>query len=223
MPETGYVAVFLIGLLGGTHCVGMCGGIVGALSMGSGGRWSMHLAYNLGRIVSYGLAGAVAGALGAASLHLAGQMPVRLVLYLLANVMLICLGLYLVGVTQALAVTERLGQHLWRHLQPFTRRFLPARTVAQAFPLGLLWGWLPCGLVYSALATALSSGSAERGGLTMLAFGLGTLPNLLLAGMLFSRLQEFTRRPLVRLLSGLLVLGFGLYGLLGVARLAHWM
>ena len=84
----------------------------------------------------------------------------------------------------------------------------------------MLWGWLPCGLVYSALATALSSGSATRGGLVMLAFGLGTLPNLLLAGIVFARLNEFVRRPVVRIASGLLVLGFGLYGLLGWWRLA---
>jgi sulfite exporter TauE/SafE len=87
----------------------------------------------------------------------------------------------------------------------------------------MLWGWLPCGLVYSALATALSAGSPGRGALMMLAFGLGTLPNLLLAGMLLGRLNEFVRRPLVRNASGLLVLGFGLYGLLGVMRLLGWI
>ncbi|KAB2928468.1 MAG: sulfite exporter TauE/SafE family protein [Dechloromonas sp.] len=218
MPDSGYLALFLVGLLGGTHCVGMCGGIVGALSMGAPGRWSMHLAYNAGRIASYVMAGAAAGALGAASLSLEGQMPVRLVLYLLANLMLVALGFYLIGVTRALAFTERAGQHLWRLLQPLTRRFLPARTVAQALPLGLLWGWLPCGLVYSALASSLTAGSAGRGALLMLLFGLGTLPNLLLAGILFSRLNEFVRRPAVRTISGLLVLGFGLYGLLALIR-----
>ncbi|PKO88596.1 MAG: hypothetical protein CVU18_06855 [Betaproteobacteria bacterium HGW-Betaproteobacteria-12] len=218
MPDSGYLALFLVGLLGGTHCVGMCGGIVGALSMGAPGRWSMHLAYNAGRVASYAAAGAAAGMLGAASLSLEGQMPVRLVLYLLANLMLVALGLYLVGVTRALAFTERAGQHLWRRLQPLTRRFLPARTPAQALPLGLLWGWLPCGLVYSALASALTAGSAGRGALLMLLFGLGTLPNLLLAGILFSRLNEFVRRPVVRTMSGLLVLGFGLYGLLALIR-----
>lgn len=218
MPDSGYLALFLVGLLGGTHCVGMCGGIVGALSMGAPGRWSMHLAYNAGRILSYTAAGAAAGALGAASMSLEGQMPVRLVLYLLANLMLVALGLYLLGVTRALAFTERAGQHLWRRLQPLTRRFLPARTVAQALPLGLLWGWLPCGLVYSALASSLTAGSASRGALLMLLFGLGTLPNLLLAGILFARLNEFVRRPVVRTLSGLLVLGFGLYGLLALIR-----
>lgn len=223
MPDTGLIALFLVGLLGGTHCVGMCGGIVGALSMGGPGRWSMHLAYNGGRILSYTLAGALVGALSGASLGVAEQMPVRIALYLLANLMLVALGLYLIGLTGALAVTERLGQHLWRHVQPLTRRFLPARTVSQAFPLGMLWGWLPCGLVYSALASALTTGSAMRGAAMMLAFGLGTLPNLLLAGMLLARLNEFVRRPAVRLLSGLLVLGFGLYGLLGVLRLLGWV
>lgn len=218
MPDSGYLAMFLVGLLGGTHCVGMCGGIVGALSMGAPGRWRMHLAYNAGRILSYTAAGALAGALGAASMSLEGQMPVRLTLYLLANLMLVALGLYLLGVTRALAFTERAGQHLWRRLQPLTRRFLPARSVAQALPLGLLWGWLPCGLVYSALASSLTAGSASRGALLMLLFGLGTLPNLLLAGILFARLNEFVRRPVVRTMSGLLVLGFGVYGLLALIR-----
>ena len=223
MPDSAFLALFLVGLLGGTHCVGMCGGIVGALSMGAPARWSMHLAYNTGRIASYAAAGALAGALGAVSLTLEGQAPVRLVLYLLANLMLVALGLYLLGVTRALAFTERAGQHLWRYIQPLTRRFLPAQTVQQALPLGILWGWLPCGLVYSALTTALSAGSPGRGALLMLAFGIGTLPNLLLAGMLLARLNEFVRRPLVRNASGLLVLGFGIYGLLGVMRLLHWI
>ena len=221
MPDSGYIALFLVGLLGGTHCVGMCGGIVGALSLGAPARWSMLLAYNAGRILSYSAAGAIAGALGAASLGLEGQMPIRLILYFLANLMLVALGLYLLGVTRALAFTERAGQSLWRLLQPLTRRFLPARSMAQAFPLGLLWGWLPCGLVYSALATSLTAGSAGSGALAMLAFGLGTLPNLLLAGIVLARLNEFVRRPAVRIFSGLLVLGFGLYGMLGLTRLLN--
>lgn len=219
MPESSFLALFIVGLLGGTHCVGMCGGIVSALSMGSGGRLSLHLAYNAGRILSYALAGAVAGALGGASMVLAGQLPVRLVLYVLANLMLVALGVYLMGVTRALSFLERAGQSLWRRVQPLTRRFLPARTVAQAFPLGLLWGWLPCGLVYSALVSALTSGSALAGAGMMLAFGLGTLPNLLLAGLLLARLNEFTRKPVLRLTAGLVVSFFGLWGLFTVLRL----
>jgi sulfite exporter TauE/SafE len=219
MPESSYLALFLIGLLGGTHCVGMCGGIVSALSMGAASRPALHLAYNAGRIISYSVAGAIAGALGGASLALSGQLPLRIVLFVLANLMLVALGLYLMGVTRALAFSERFGQKLWRHLQPLSRRFLPARTLAQAFPLGLLWGWLPCGLVYSALVTALVSGSAVNGAALMLAFGLGTLPNLLLAGLLAVRLKAFAAIPAVRFSAGLLVLAFGLWGLFGALRL----
>lgn len=220
MPESSYLALFLIGLLGGTHCIGMCGGIVGALSMGAGSRPLLHLAYNFGRIVSYGAAGSIVGALGGAGLALSGQLPLRIALFVAANLMLVALGLYLMGVTRALAFTERFGQRLWRHLQPLSRRFLPARTVAQAFPLGLLWGWLPCGLVYSALVTALTSGSAVRGAGLMLAFGAGTLPNLLLAGLLVTRLNEYAAKPVVRLSAGMIVLAFGLWGLIQTIGLA---
>ncbi len=221
MPDSAYLALLLIGLLGGTHCIGMCGGIVGALSLGAPARLSLHLAYNVGRMVSYAIAGAIAGALGEASMALSGQLPLRTVLYLLANLMLIALGLYLMGVTRALAFSERFGEQLWRHLQPLSRRYLPARTVVQAFPLGLLWGWLPCGLVYSALATALSSGSAAQGAGLMLAFGIGTLPNLLLAGLLAARLRAYTSRPALRMVAGVVVLGFGVWGLLGLQQLLH--
>lgn len=198
MPDSAFLALFLVGLLGGTHCVGMCGGIVGALSMGGPPRWSLHLAYNLGRILSYGLAGLLVGALGAGSLALSEQLPLRLVLLIFANLMLVALGFYMLGATRVLALTEQWGQRLWRRIQPLGKRFLPARTVGQAFPLGLLWGWLPCGLVYSALATALGAGSALEGGLLMLAFGLGTLPNLLLAGLLLARFRTLVQKPLVR-------------------------
>ncbi len=212
MPETAYFALFLVGLLGGTHCIGMCGGIVSALSMG-GTRLELHLAYNLGRLLSYATAGALAGALGQVSIALAGQWPLRTLLYLLANLMLVALGLYLLGIGQFITLTERQGQRLWQVLQPLSRRFLPARTVGQALPLGMLWGWLPCGLVYSALATALSSGSVARGALLMLAFGIGTLPNLLLAGLLAVRLHAYARKPAIRRLAGVLIGGFGLWGL----------
>ena len=219
MPESVFLALFLVGLLGGTHCVGMCGGIVGALSMGGSQRLSLHLAYNLGRILSYGLAGALVGALGAGSMALSEQLPLRLVLMVFANLMLVALGFYLLGATRVLAVTEQIGQSLWRRIQPLGRRFLPVRSMAQAFPLGLLWGWLPCGLVYSALATALGAGSALEGALLMLAFGLGTLPNLLLAGLLLARFRDLVQKPQVRAVAGLLILAFGLYGLYGALEM----
>lgn len=217
MLETGYLAVFLIGLLGGAHCVGMCGGIVGALTVRMPGQaapgWSVHLAYNFGRLSTYTLLGAAMGAIGSVGMLYDGMLPVQLGLYVLANLMLVALGLYLTGFTRPLAPLERLGQGLWRHVQPLGRRFLPARSAAQALPLGMLWGLIPCGLIYSVLATALVTGSAVRGAALMLAFGLGTLPNLLLAGVLLARFRDVVRNARVRLLSGLLVLGFGLFGL----------
>lgn len=226
MPDSGFIAVFLIGLLGGAHCAGMCGGIVSALSLQVDGArnatvpaWRIHLAYNLGRIASYTLAGAAMGALGSLGLLLEYGLPVQMTLYVVANLLMVALGLYLAGMTQALAFVERGGQRLWRHLQPLTRRFLPVRGVSQALPLGMLWGWLPCGMVYGVLSLALLSGSAWRGGLTMLAFGLGTLPNLMLAGLLLLRFRRLVQARALRLTSGLLVLGFGAWGLLHATTL----
>jgi sulfite exporter TauE/SafE len=222
LPETGYIAVFLVGLLGGTHCMAMCGGIVGALTVGTPpGRpqWPLHLAYNLGRISSYALAGAVLGAIGSAGLLLNEALPVQMTLYVLANLMLVALGLYLIGVPQGLTFLERGGQKVWARIQPLTRRFLPATSVSRALPLGMLWGFLPCGMVYSVLTTALLTGSAVRGAGLMLAFGLGTLPNLLLAGFLLRRFRDIVQGRAVRLVSGLLVLGFGVWGLFNATSL----
>ncbi|MEW6513195.1 MAG: sulfite exporter TauE/SafE family protein [Pseudomonadota bacterium] len=210
--ENGLLALFIVGLLGGGHCAGMCGGIVGALSLQSpqgGAAVLVHLAYNFGRIGSYVLAGLLAGLLGQAAGNL---LALQNVLYLVASLMLIAMGLYLLGITQFLAPLERGGQALWQCIQPLTKRFLPVRGVAQALPLGLLWGWLPCGLVYSALTTALASGSAGKGALLMLAFGLGTLPNLLLAGLLLARFRRFAQARATRVVSGLLVLAYGIIG-----------
>lgn len=213
----------IVGFLGGPHCVGMCGGIVAALTAGGGSsRRGLHLAYNLGRIAAYGLAGVAMGALGGllgGHGALAAQWPLRTVLYLLASLLLVGMGLYLLGLPQLLLPLERGGQFLWRRIQPLTRRFVPVRSAAQALPLGFLWGFLPCGLVYSALASALAAGSAARGGAILLAFGLGTLPNLLAMGLLAVRLKDWARRPAVRRLAGALVLGYGAWGLFAGLRL----
>ncbi len=226
MPDSGYFAVFLVGLLGGTHCIAMCGGIVSALTVSLPhptrkltSQFPLQLAYNLGRISSYTLAGALLGAVGSLGMLLNDVLPVQLALYLLANVMLVLLGLYLTGMTQTLAVTERIGARLWKRIQPLTARFLPARSVKQALPLGMLWGFLPCGMVYSVLTAALVAGSPARGAGLMLAFGLGTLPNLLAAGLLLRKLQGFARARAVRVVSGLIVLAFGVFGLVNASTL----
>jgi len=215
MPhELGLVAVFLVGLLGAGHCAGMCGGIVGALSsQPDGGRPILHLAYSAGRITSYSVAGAIAGSVGGLGLLFSDVLPVQLGLYVLANVMLLILGLYLAGLSPLAARLEAAGRYLWRHLQPLTRGLLPANTLPRALAVGALWGWIPCGLVYAVLATALLSGTAINGALVMLAFGLGTLPNLLLAGLLVKGAARVFQGRIFRTVCGALVFGFGVSGL----------
>ncbi len=214
--ELNLISVFLVGLLGGTHCVGMCGGIVGALSLqlpNQAPQWRFHLAYSTGRIASYVLVGAIAGAAGASSLLLANILPVKQVLYLLANLLLVALGLYLAGLSSLVLRIEGAGAGIWQRLQPYSRKLLPVTSVPQALALGALWGWVPCGLVYSMLISALASGSTLGGGAIMLAFGLGTLPNLLAMGYFARQLKDFMQNRNVRLAAGLLVGGFGVLGL----------
>ncbi len=221
MPELTLLSALLVGLLGGGHCVGMCGGIVGAVSMTLPGvrpNPGYLLAYNAGRIASYVAAGLLAGWLGSSSLWLNHLFPVEKGLYLLASLMLVALGLYLAGFWQGVLVLEKVGGRLWRRLQPLSKKLLPLRSLHQAFALGLLWGWLPCGLVYSVLVAALATGSMAQGGLLMLAFGLGTLPTLLAMGMAAVRLKAVLQHVLVRRVSGLLVLGYGLIGILRLLR-----
>lgn len=217
MPELSLFAALLVGLLGGGHCAGMCGGIVGAVSMSMPGnrpQWRLLLAYNLGRIGSYGIAGVIAGAVGASSFFLQHLLPVGKILYALANIMLILLGLYLANFWHGVIALERIGTVLWKRLQPFSKRWLPVRNIAQAGMLGAIWGWLPCGLVYSVLIAALATGSPAQGGLLMLAFGIGTLPTLLAMGMAAVRLKAWLQRLWVRRVSGLAVLLFGVLGLM---------
>ncbi|MFZ5556594.1 MAG: sulfite exporter TauE/SafE family protein [Pseudomonadota bacterium] len=222
MITAGYLSLFFVGLLGGTHCVGMCGGIVGALSLNTAGaapRIAYQLAYNGGRIASYTVLGALAGAVGAGGLLAGGVLPVQQVLFVVANLMLIALGLSMAGWWQGVAVLERGGRALWTRMQPLAARVLPVRTLPGAFVAGTVWGWLPCGLVYSVLFTALMSGDALTGALIMLAFGLGTLPNLVAMGWFASGLRGFLQQPWVRIAAALLVIGFGAIGLLRLSSI----
>ena len=199
--------------------MGMCGGIVGAFSLqlpGKGPRISYHLAANLGRLTSYVFIGLIAGALGSASAFLSHLFPVEKVLYVLANLVLIALGLHLAGIWSGVLILESVGGGVWKRLQPLFKKFVPIQSLPQAFAAGMVWGWLPCGLVYSVLIAAVASGSALQGGATMLAFGLGTLPNLLLMGLFASQLQRFLARRGVRLAAGLIIVALGLLGLASV-------
>ncbi|MDO9064133.1 MAG: sulfite exporter TauE/SafE family protein, partial [Sulfuricella sp.] len=133
--------------------------------------------------------------------------------------LLVFLGLYLAGLSHLVMQLERLGGVIWQRLQPYSKKLLPVRSVPQAFALGALWGWVPCGLVYSVLVAAMASGSAAYGGMIMLAFGLGTLPNLLAMGYFARQLKSFMQHRGVRLAAGLLVAGFGVLGLYRLAML----
>ena len=218
MNDLSLVTAFLAGLLGGAHCVGMCGGIVAAMSLQGGRRQpvSFHLGYNAGRLASYVVAGALAGLVGSAAFLSDRLLPVQTALFVLAQLVLILMGLYLAGLSRAVLWLERAGGALWQRLQPRFGRLLPITSFNGALTAGLLWGWLPCGLVYSVLVTALASGGTASGALLMLAFGLGTLPNLLAMGWAADRLRALAANRTVKLIAGLTVAGFGLWGLIGL-------
>ena len=225
-PDLLYPAAFLIGLTGGVHCFGMCGGIVGALTLGlppAPGhslrtRLPFLLAYNLGRIISYVVAGALAGGVGAWAAQLISVHRAQLGLQIMAGLFMILLGLYLAGWPGLLSWLERAGGVFWRRIEPLGRRFFPVQTPFQAWGIGLVWGWLPCGLVYSVLVWAVGAGGALQGGLLLLSFGLGTLPTLLAMGTVAATLAGFVRQPGVRAAAGTLVILFGMYEVALVIR-----
>lgn len=213
MSETAtFLSALLVGLLGAGHCAGMCGGIVGVLSVGSeklstGRRLLRTLAYNTGRIASYVAAGAMAGYAGQTlgGLLPAGVAPV--VAMSLSAAFAVLLALYLIGWGGFLIHLEGLGGRAWRYLRPIGQRFIPARSAPRAFGLGAVWGWLPCGLVYTVLAWSLASGSSARGAFLMLGFGLGTLPALVTMGMVGSWLLQWRDRPVVRYAASVVLVG----------------
>jgi hypothetical protein len=181
MPELSLAAAFLAGLLGSTHCVAMCGGIAAALgsTARSRGPWQ-PLLYQLGRIASYATAGAVVGAAGVAAGFGFEVSRWSAILRLVSAAVIIVIGLDISLGSGArsrwLRAPERWGALLWRGISLAARMRLPASPAMRALALGLLWGWLPCGLVYSVLIVAALAGGAGAGALTMICFGLGTLP-----------------------------------------------
>lgn len=208
-----------IGLLGGVHCVGMCGGIAGALSHAlpsrrqTRGRLLLaHLQYSAGRIASYCIAGALAGSMGLVAQRLLGPAGGPL-LRACAGVLLVGLGLYVSGWWLGLSRLERAGAGIWRWISPVFARLQGGTSGPRRLLLGVLWGWLPCGLVYSMLATAVSSGSPVTGALVMAGFGVGTLPALLSAGSLASELARLAQRRGTRRAAGIAIILFGIWTL----------
>ncbi|OFN27715.1 hypothetical protein HMPREF2600_02710 [Neisseria sp. HMSC077D05] len=211
-----FFTLFLLGFFGGTHCVGMCGGLSSAFALQLPphlNRLGLIVLLNLGRISSYVLIGLIVGLVGQIGISLDDTRWLQNGLYVAANVLLLLLGLYLAGLSTAATQIERIGRPIWKRLNPILNRLLPIKSVPACFGVGMLWGWLPCGLVYSASLYALGSGNAVQGGLYMLAFALGTLPNLLAMGIFAAQLKTLLQRRAIRLCAGLLVAGWAIFRL----------
>ena len=211
-----FFTLFLLGFFGGTHCVGMCGGLSSAFALQLPphlNRLGLIVLLNLGRISSYVLIGLIVGLVGQIGISLDDTRWLQNGLYVAANILLLLLGLYLAGLSTAATQIERIGRPIWKRLNPILNRLLPIKSVPACFGVGMLWGWLPCGLVYSASLYALGSGNAVQGGLYMLAFALGTLPNLVAMGVFAAQLKTLLQRRAIRLCAGLLVAGWAVFRL----------
>lgn len=211
------LSAFLIGIAGSVHCVGMCGGIVGAFSFAIPKQASQVpylLAYNVGRIFSYVIAGMITGAMGA---YFSASVNMGLsVLKLLSAIMLLLLALYIGGWWKVLTHLEHAGTRIWRFISPLGKKLIPFRSPVYAIPYGMVWGWLPCGLVYSTLSWSLAAGNAFQGALVMLSFGMGTLPAMLLLGTSALHIKPLLTKSVVRKSIALVLLAYAgvlLYGL----------
>jgi len=199
MTEFSLVSAFLIGLAGGVHCLGMCGGITLAMRAASPMNTShipFAISYHTGRVFSYSIAGAFTGLLG--GMVSTSSHTGAFALHILSIVMLVLMALYLGQWYRGLTHLESLGAHLWKRIQPYSKRFIPFKTPFHALPYGIIWGWLPCGLVYSTLTWSLASQSPLQGSLIMLSFGLGTFPIMLLASAGASSLTRLLKHPVTR-------------------------
>lgn len=205
-------AALLAGLLGSAHCLGMCAGISGLFAVSSEisslrAQLPFALAYNLGRVCSYAFLGIVVATFGGvivkASPGLAGGIR------LLSGAIIILVGLKVAFDSRILNIIEKMGTTLWSRIAPVAQRLVPVTNVPRAFGLGLVWGWLPCGLVYSVLLIAATSTQPIQGAFVMIAFGLGTLPAMLLTGLGAANVSAFMRRRETRLGMGLLIISLG--------------
>ncbi|RXJ74347.1 cytochrome biogenesis protein [Veronia nyctiphanis] len=213
MMSEDWLAALLIGLLGAGHCLGMCGGIGAAVAMATPTtthRWPFLLGYNFGRLASYVLAGFILGGALSTVIEVSGFKHGLAILRLLAALMLILLALYLAQIWNGLSYIENVGKYLWKFLSPLTSKFLPLSTPFAAIPFGMIWGWLPCGLVYSALSWSAVSGSAMQGAVLMLFFGLGTLPAMLLVGSTAESMKRFMNNLLFRRFTAAILLVYGI-------------
>lgn len=204
------VAGFLAGLMGSIHCLGMCAGLAGLISTGADAGKLRVLTYNAGRLLSYSIIGAIGGWLGASAADYY-QLYTQVHWLRIAGGVIICLiGLQIALELNLLRAVETAGAGVWRIISPLAKQFLPVSSHGRALGLGLLWGWLPCGLVYSVLLIAMASGGAVPGAAVMAAFGAGTLPAMFATGVGAQALTRLTRRTASRRTMGALLIVMGL-------------
>jgi sulfite exporter TauE/SafE len=211
-------AAFAAGFFGSTHCIGMCGAIVVLFEQQVAGSLVRRLAYNAGRLGFYALLGAIAGAGGAVLTRIGGMNYGLMILRLIAGLLVIAIGLHLVFNGSPTRFLESAGAVIWQKLSPLARHVLPMSTSTRALGAGFLWGALPCGLVYSSVAMAATSGSAPGGATVMLAFWAGTLPALLVAGAGAGQLNRLRTNVVIRRIAGLAVITVGLFALVPVVK-----
>jgi sulfite exporter TauE/SafE len=206
-----YLTAFLIGLGGSVHCLGMCGGIAGSLLFSAKpdvGRTQLLFYYNFGRILSYTLMGLTLGFISQSLLTLVQES--LLFLRYLGAIMLLLMGLYISQVWQGLRHFEKLFMPFFAPLKVYSKRFLPLDSAFKAIPYGMVWGWLPCGLIYSTLAWSMSTNSAIQSAGSMFFFGLGTLPGLIAISLTTDTLKNLLSQSLMKKLVGLLVFTYGI-------------
>ncbi len=223
-PELLLPAALLAGFFGSTHCIGMCGAIVVLFEQQKSAgmrRWLRRILYNSGRLGFYVLLGAIAGSASAVIVATAGARTTLLILRLIAGILVIAIGLNLIFNWNFTRFIENAGARIWQRLAPLARHVLPVETPARALGAGFLWGALPCGLVYSAVAMAATSGSAVNGSLVMLSFWAGTLPALIFAGATAARLQRWKSMPAFRRMAGGIMIVLGLSAMGPFRQLIH--
>ena len=213
-------SALMMGFIGSTHCVGMCGGIISTLSTSLSGyspkkAFNIQLFYNIGRITSYSFIGLLLGLFSSSLMELLPDP--RAFSMKIGGVFFILLGLYISQLMNSFKYLEAAGQTMWKKIEPYGRKYLPASSIGHAWKLGIVWGWLPCGLVYSALALAVTQLNPLHSALTMMVFGLGTLPTLLLIGHFAQHVKTILQNRTVRLMLGLLLIAYGLSQIIGVS------
>src|SRR5947208_17192518 len=221
MALSAILAAALAGLLGGLHCAAMCGGWVAALSFRTGTKPLLPArtialettASHAGRIATYTLLGAALGSAGGGAFGIAWE-PLQRPFYVLANVVLLFVAVSLLRRTaRRTAILEGAGLAIFRRLIPWIKALSGRHRMPARFALGLMWGATPCALVYGVLPVAMLSGSAHDGALVMLAFGIGTLPNLLGASYILRRSNRTFQTQSWRVLASVLIATFAVYGI----------